>query len=272
MACALMMLTSLLCGYLFQLNEYFPMYACILFSSAGVAVSYYISRDDRSSAGIISADDFRQLAQGQKQFRNSQVVQIFAAFAIFTAITGTGLSYARLNFQEVLIGHSPVKVVLLLSTVTSLIYLIRGLSNVIMKETYAALRSKAVIIASALSLCGLLLQLLPWIKDTDITAEMLFVGYLLLAFIRDPYITLIQNMSLQINEIHKQQGMLIALNGAKKAGALALSAAATILLKSHSIFVVMAIMTAAALVNLLLCIRIVSQSFSSPPSITNAPQ
>ena len=259
MACAFMMLTSLLCGYLFHLNEYFPMYACILFSSAGVVASYYISRDDGSSADIISAGDLRQLEQGQKQFWNSQTVQIFAAFAIFTALTGTGLSYARLNFQEALTGHSLANVMFFLSAVTSLIYLIRGLSNVVMKETYAALGSKALIIASSLSLCGLLLQLLPWIKDTDITVELLCVGYLLLAFIRDPYTTLTQNISLEINEIHRQQGMLIALNGAKKAGALALSAAATVLLKSHSIFTVMAVMTAAALLNLLMCIAIVSQ-------------
>ena len=259
MACAFMMLTSLLCGYLFHLNEYFPMYACILFSAAGVASSWYISRDERSSADIISAGDFRQMAQGQKQFRTLQAVLIFAAFAVFTALTGTGLSYARLNFQEVLTGNSPAKVMLFLSTVTSLIYLIRGLSNVILRETYAALGSKALIIASSLSLCGLLLQMLPWIKDTDITVALLCAGYLLLAFIRDPYITLVQNISLEINEIHKQQGMLIALNGAKKAGALVLSAAATILLKNHSIFIVMALMTAAALVNLLICIAIVSK-------------
>ena len=149
--------------------------------------------------------------------------------------------------------------VFFLSAVTSVIYLIRGLSNVIMKGAYAAVRSKAVIIAALLSVCGLLLQLLPWIKDTGITVELLCAGYLLLAFIRDPFITVIQNISLESDSLYKQQAMLIALNGAKKAGALALSAAATILLKSHSVFIVMAVMTAAAAVNLLMCLVIVSQ-------------
>ena len=68
MACAFMMLTSLLCGYLFHLNEYFPMYACILFSAAGVASSWYISRDERSSADIISAGYFRQMAEAVPDF------------------------------------------------------------------------------------------------------------------------------------------------------------------------------------------------------------
>jgi hypothetical protein len=126
-----------------------------------------------------------------------------------------------------------------------------------LKETYAAVKSKAVIIAASLSVCGLLLQLLPWIKDTGSAVVILCTGYLLLAFIRDPFITVIQNMSLESNESHRQQGILIALNGAKKAGALALSAAATLLLNSHSVFLVMVMMAVAAAVNLLLCIVIV---------------
>ena len=200
-----------------------------------------------------------QLAREQKKIKNSQAVLIIAAFALFTALTGTGLSYARVNFQELLTGQSQEKVVFFLSAVTSVIYLIRGLSNVIMKGAYTAVRSKAVVIAALLSVCGLLLQLLPWIKDTGITVELLCAGYLLLAFIRDPFITVIQNISLESDSLYKQQAMLIALNGAKKAGALALSAAATILLKSHSVFIVMAVMTAAAAVNLLMCLVIVSQ-------------
>jgi hypothetical protein len=256
-ASAVMMLTSLLCGYLFRLNEYLPMYACILFSLAGVAVSFYISCDNSSATEIISADRFRQLANEHKQTDHSYVLLILVAFSLFTALTGTGLSYARLNFQELLNGHGSEKVVFFLSAVTSVIYLIRVVSNVMLKETYAAVKSKAVIIAASLSVCGLLLQLLPWIKDTGSAVVILCTGYLLLAFIRDPFITVIQNMSLESNESHRQQGILIALNGAKKAGALALSAAATLLLNSHSVFLVMVMMAVAAAVNLLLCIVIV---------------
>lgn len=256
-ASALMMLTSLMFGYLFRLDEYLPMYACILFSLAGVAVSFYISREDSRATDIVSADSFRKKAKEQKQFRTSQAVMIFISFAVLTALTGTGLSYARVNFQELLSGQSLTTVAVALSTVTSLIYLIRGVSNIVLKGSYAAVGGRVVIIISSLSVCGLVLQLLPWIIDTGGTAVLLCTGYLLLAFVRDPFITVVQNMSLESSELFKQQGMLIALNGAKKAGALALSAAATVLLKNHSIFIVMAVMTVAAFVNLLICLTIV---------------
>ena len=265
-ASAVMMLTSLLCGYLFRMNEYFPMYACILLSFAGVVVSFYMSGDDSSKADIISAEGLRQLSREQKHLISSKSVLIITAFAVFTALTGTGLSYARVNFQELLNGHSSEAVAFFLSAVSSLIFLIRGLSNVIMKGSYVAVRSKTIVIASLLSVCGLLLQLLPWISETGNTVMLLCTGYLLLAFIRDPFITIVQNISLESNALYKQQGMLIALNGAKKAGALALSAAATILLKTHSIFAVMVLMTAAAALNLLICIVIINQNKDSTPT------
>ena len=118
-ACAVMMLTSMMCGYLFRLNEYFPMYACILLGLAGVAVSFSISRDDGSATDILSADRFRQLAKKQRQFRSARTVLIFMAFAVFTALTGTGLSYARVNFQELLSGQSLATVAAFLSAVRS---------------------------------------------------------------------------------------------------------------------------------------------------------
>jgi len=52
-----MMVTSLLCGGLFHINAYYPMYACIFLSVAGIFVSYQITRDDDSTKEIGPADD-----------------------------------------------------------------------------------------------------------------------------------------------------------------------------------------------------------------------
>lgn len=49
------------------------------------------------------------------------------------------------------------------------------------------------------------------------------------AFVRDPFVTLIQNLSLNLENKARQQSMLIALNSAKKVGALVLSAVCTLL-------------------------------------------
>ena len=181
---------------------------------------------------------------------------VLVAFAIFTFITGTGLSYARLNAQELLADRSPEFVVMLLGIISALVYFCRMLSNMLLKEVYFRIKNEAMVIASAMLGCGLMLHLLPWIVDTESIVPFLCVGYLMTAFARDPYVTIVQNMSLDSSEARRQQNILVALNGAKKIGALVLSAVATLFVEHGSIATVMMLMTAVAGVDILLSVII----------------
>jgi hypothetical protein len=69
--------------------------------------------------------------------------------------------------------------------------------------------------------------------------------------VRDPYTTLITNISLDNSNPGKQQSMLIAINGAKKAGTLMLAAACTLILKSNNILYVMSLVTALSCMNII---------------------
>ena len=126
----------------------------------------------------------------------------------------------------------------------------------LLKEVYFRIKNKAMVIASAMLGCGLMLQLLPWIVDTESIVPFLCVGYLMTAFARDPYVTIVQNMSLDSSEARRQQNILVALNGAKKIGALVLSAVATLFVEHGSIAAVMMLMTAVAGVDILLSLII----------------
>ena len=94
------------------------------------------------------------------------------------------------------------------------------------------------------------------IVDTESIVPFLFVGYLMTAFARDPYVTIVQNMSLDSSEARRQKNILVALNGAKKIGALVLSAVATLFVEHGSIAAVMMLMTAVAGVDILLSVII----------------
>ena len=89
---------------------------------------------------------------------------------------------------------------------------------------------------------------------------MLCAGYLLMAFVRDPFTTIIQNLSLTSSEVQRQQKMLVALNAARKAGSLTLSALATLLLKHTDLSAIMMLMVAATAVNLLIELVILRRS------------
>ncbi len=255
-ASIMMMLTALLCGYLFRMDAYFPMYACILFHAVGVITTFYITREDEGGEEISPKGSLRKLKEDHGHIGKMYGFLVLVAFAIFTFITGTGLSYARLNVQELLADRSPEFVVMLLGIISALVYFCRMLSNMLLKEVYFRIKNKAMVIASAMLGCGLMLQLLPWIVDTESIVPFLCVGYLMTAFARDPYVTIVQNMSLDSSEARRQQNILVALNGAKKIGALVLSAVATLFVEHGSIAAVMMLMTAVAGVDILLSVII----------------
>lgn len=204
LASAVMMISSFLCGILFRKNAYYPMAACILLCFAGVIVSFLISHDDHSSEEILPAANMsfpRRCCGGTVEYRCSKKhtsvmgkyansrnqashsfgILVFVSFAIFTALSGTGLSYSRLNFQELLAGKESGSVISLLSIVSSLIYFFRLLSNVLMRNAGKKLRDKAPAIISALLTAGLLMQTFPWAVPCMHTAAVLCIGYLLQA-------------------------------------------------------------------------------------------
>ena len=252
-AAAVTMITSFLCGMLFVRNAYYPMAACILLSFAGVIVSFQISRNGQSSGEIIQASNIKQLSADAKQTGKPGILLMVVSFAIFTGLSGTGLSYARMNLQELLSAQGNSYAITILSIASTLVFLFRFISNVILKTTYKLVRERAIIIVSVIMLAGLLLQLLPWTFPEVKIAAALTAGYLMQAFVRDPFTTLVQNITLTSDDKRRQQSMLVALNGAKKAGSLLLAAACTLILKSRGVSYAMAFMTALALLNIVLC-------------------
>lgn len=248
-----MLVTALLCGPLFQKNPYYPMYACMILAALGIwaAFSFSAGDDSRNEIKIMGC---KKASLGSQGGFGASAALLLCSFAVFTALTGVGLSYAKLNIQWVLANCGMDDAVMLISMATTLIYLLRVLSNLLTRSIYARMGNRLAAAASFMLLAGLLLQAAAGGFDGAGTVIALSVGYLLLAFVRDPYITLIQNISLEGTDLLRQQELLIKLNAAKKLGALGLSAAATLLLHEYNVSVVMLLMILAAVVNAACCL------------------
>ena len=80
-ASVVMMITSFLCGFLFRINAYYPMVACIIMCLAGVIVSLRISQEEQPFDKIIPATDRSKYADSQKQVRRSSDILLFISFA-----------------------------------------------------------------------------------------------------------------------------------------------------------------------------------------------
>lgn len=258
-AALVMMASSFFCGPLFAVNAYYPMFACILLCIGGVMVSFRITHNEPFQETALPVSASRQSDDGRQRAGHSFGVLLFSSFAIVTALSGVGLTYSRLNFQELLSGSGSEYVVSLLSIVSTMIYLFRFLSDLAMRKVYYKLGDNTYAIAGALLMAGLMLQVFPWFHSEVDAAGVLFMGYLMQAFVRDPYITLVQNSSLEGGNYRNQQSSLVAQNAAKKVGALLLAGASIIILHEGDILWVMTMMAAASGMNLLLSFMIMGK-------------
>ena len=204
-----------ICGGLFYFDAYLPMLACIAFSIFGVFISFIITKEDYNSKNTDTTNNMQYFTKDYAHKANYFSILIFISFAIVTSLSGIGLSYAKI---------------------------------------YEKIRNRSAFIFSKLLIIGLFLQILPWIHNIHnckiICCILLCSGYLLLSFVRDPFITLVQNICLEnSNNKIEQQNALVLLNASKKTGALLLSAICTLLLNRWNVVNVIVLMTIIAMIN-----------------------
>ena len=280
-ASLLTLVTSLSCGALYAISPYVPMAACIAFSFVGVGSAFWITRGEEAAgaselmgatsaaapagaagaegstgspsaladaAGPLDGDPVaKRPALARAANRNLSSFLLMASFALFTALSGIGQSYERLNFQAVLADMDPAQVAMILSVIASAIHVARIVANTVLGAIYAKVGDVLVAIASGLLVAGVLLQFLPWVTGPASAVVLLCAGYLVVCFLYDPYCTLIQNGYLKRGGAKEHQSALIMLNAAKKVGALALSAAATVLMDAGGEFAVMGLLLCCAI-------------------------
>ena len=249
-ASLLTLVTSLSCGALYAIDPYVPMAACIAFSFVGVGSAFWITRGEEAAdgAGPLDGDPAaKRPALARAANRNLSSFLLMASFALFTALSGIGQSYERLNFQAVLADMDPAQVAMILSVIASAIHVARIVANTVLGAIYAKVGDVLVAIASGLLVAGVLLQFLPWATGPASAVVLLCAGYLVVCFLYDPYCTLIQNGYLKRGGTKEHQSALIMLNAAKKVGALALSAVATVLMDAGGEFAVMGLLLCCAI-------------------------
>ena len=249
-ASLLTLVTSLSCGALYAIDPYVPMAACIAFSFVGVGSAFWITRGEEAAGAVGPLDGdpaAKRPALARASSRNLSGFLLMASFALFTALSGIGQSYERLNFQAVLADMDPAQVAMILSVIASVIHVARIVANTVLGAIYAKVGDVLVAIASGLLVAGVLLQFLPWVTGPASAVVLLCAGYLVVCFLYDPYCTLIQNGYLKRGGAKEHQSALIMLNAAKKVGALALSAAATVLMDAGGEFAVMGLLLCCAI-------------------------
>ena len=98
-------------------------------------------------------------------------IPLLVSFGLLTAMTGIGLSYVRINFQEALTLKIDLdQTMKLLSVVSFLVYLVRFLSNALMSKLFSRFGPWLYLGMQLILVASLAFQVFPWVHRPTVPA------------------------------------------------------------------------------------------------------
>lgn len=245
---------SLVSGFLFAYNAYLPMYLCI--ASTLLTFLLSLTLKDYSSFNKIP---FQK--QKDTSFTLRPYLLLCIIYGLFFTIIYIGQPDVKMLLQETLLNHLPLaKSSMLFSILLFVSRLCRLLSNYLYKKFHLRLKNKMAILLPTLLFIALLLSVIGGLLQQNFILAVTFIslGYCFLLFVRDPFSIFIQDYLLCHCERSHHQTIITYLEYACKMIEFSISICFTLLLLRFSMTMIVGILCLLSLIELLLCIKMLS--------------
>lgn len=174
------MILSLISGFMFNINNYLPMYVCIFFCVLNCIISefLYCEKDN---------DKLEKQKNNKLKF-NKMIIFILLFYLLIYSIIENSQTNAKLmlqyNMEDFL---SAQNVALILSFIIFISRVVRVLSNIVFNKIYHKVKSNLAIILNILLIISLVLILLGnFIRSGFVGIVIISLGFILLLLLRDP--------------------------------------------------------------------------------------
>ena len=247
------MVISVIASPLFNWNHYFPMYGCVTACAVGVVLSFFIADHSRYNRIIP-----KKTAEKKKLPLGKLIVLSILAFGFFYPIVQNGQSDGKLFIQEqLLLDFSLDNTSLIIGVILFVSRVVRVFSNLVFPKVYRKLKSKVGILLPVLLFSSIALMLfgsmIPWIY---VKILIMSLGYIIILFIRDPFRLYIQDVVLSRTQREHHQTLLTTMEFSVKVGTATTSMCFALVLLSHTMLEVMAIMLGIAVLEVFLCVQL----------------
>ncbi len=239
------MITALLAGTLFNVNNYLPMYLSILVYVIMLGISFV----------FYEANLKNEKQEEKKKRRNitSTIFLIILSNAVFYSIIKMGQNNSKLfmqyDFQEFL---SIEMVTYYITTIVFLSRLMRLGGNIIFGKIYLKIKDKLSIVLSILLSMAFLLLILGHFLNIGFVYKVIIMslGFFLILAIRDSFQVYIEDIALSIADKDQQQKMMIDIEIYRKIGTLILSTVFTLILMKFELIVIECILCLLAVIEI----------------------
>ena len=244
------LLISFVASFMFNINPYLPMIACVATCTAGFILSLLMK----------DCSDYNKIRYKSKsgvkvkiQY-NKLIILAIVLYAIFYSIVTNGQNEGKLFIQQnVLLDFDMEQTAFIIGAIVCASRMIRVISNMIFERLYKKYQEKmgvALPVALATSI-GMLLfgSLLPGVIVKIIVMA---IGYSIILFIRDPFKLYIQDVLFSILPKEQHQTILTVLSFGVKIATAGIGLAFSAILLCYPMIVVIAIMLAISTIEIML--------------------
>lgn len=228
------LLTALVAGKLFNINQYLPMYLSIIvyILLVGLAFMYYEAKTNET----------KEIKKNRKKVKITSVIfLVILSNAVFYSIIKMGQNNSKLfmqyDFQKFL---SIEMVTYYITTIVFISRIARLVGNIVFGKVYSKIKDKmSIVLTICLSMAFSLLIIGHYINVEFIYKVIIMsLGFFLILATRDSFQIYIEDVALSISNKEEQQKIVIDIEVYRRLGTLILSAIFTLILMKYELIVI----------------------------------
>ena len=206
----LTMIISFIASFMFNLDKYLPMFACIACCLFSFVLSLFITEEKTAPNLATNAVKEEKVETDKTATKNSAlfVALLFVTYALGYTVVSSGQAESKLFIQEYLYGfYDSEKVVLLIGVMVAVSRVIRVLSNLLFNRIYLKLRKNIVFYLMLLLFFSMALLVFAYYVPISVAVKyvLMLLSYIVILFMRDPFGSCIQELVLNGCKDKEQQ-------------------------------------------------------------------
>lgn len=230
------MIIALIAGFLFNVNNYLPMYLCIFFAFLCFVLSFFIIDYSGNDKVVVSEkkEKIKKVSLG--------LILIFLSYGIFYPLIDSGQTNVKLFIQEELFLYfNASKVAILLSIIVFGSRVVRVFSNLFFSKVYGKYKDKVINMFSVLIVSAFLFTVIGTFMDFSLIFKfsLMALGYFCILIARDPFREYMQNLAMDNVDKTNQSQVIVYITLTRQIGNAILSFLITIVLLGNSLLVAM---------------------------------
>lgn len=259
---AVTMIISFIASIMFNLNNYLPMFCCILFCLICFRLSFE----------IIDFSNYDKVKENKSKKRkvkikySTLIIILIISYGLFYPIVNSGQQNGKLFIQQELLKSFNVeKTALIIGAILCISRIIRLISNMVFNKIHKKYKEKVGVILPILLSISLILMIIGSFLSNLLILKFVIMslGYVIILFIRDPFKVYMQDLALNKVNSEYQQSLLTTMELSRKIVRAIISFSFSLILINNPMILVISILLILSIIEILISIKLYKLVLSS---------